>query len=212
MNYKTHLYFFFSSLLILLYGCDPLTVNVRHENQKPRYQISSDDEVEFSLAGKTVALFPIYTIEEVSVQYIEMINKILLEKTTNSSLFQKVILPQEIENKLKQNTVIQQKKIIYFDTFYKVSVSDKELSNQIASYIKAEVFLIFQISFWPCKACIPDNLLRLKYQMVDGISGKIVWTGVHEKYDLQDTESSFKQTLLKMTYEMIHALEEEFKD
>ena len=206
MNSK-HCRLFFILLLSFttIFECSELNVNALHPNSKPG--LDYDDEI-YVIKGKSVAIFPVQVTEAVPHEVKVKIENYILSYMNQLAVFGKIISKKALNHFFKVNGALSQKMEIYLDTFYNDSISDQELINPIAKGLKVDALLFIQIYFWPCRACLTDEILGMKLRLVDGYTGNIIWTGAHEVYDYDETDPDLQNGAM----DMAQLLAEGFKD
>lgn len=203
--------------LLMLSGCEYIMVDVMPLNQSVGVDLDSQkpDLTELDnheILAEKVAVFPVYNSTGVPEPVMEALNQKYQKGIEASGLIQSPVFLDRKESRFQENGNIRQKKEIYLDTLYSVSVSDKELSGKIGQFLDVEQFLVMQVSFWPCGDCLTKDIMRMKSRLIDAKSGEILWTGIHEEFGLVADAEENREIGMEMANKLTTAFVNRFKE
>ena len=159
------------------------------------------------LIGKSTSIFTIIVSKDIPANISKMLQDITIEKIQETRFYDVVLSGDTLKAKLEQNNNLNQLKDVYLDSLGIVSVSDKDISNPLGTFLEVDSFLVLQLDQWPCLNCADQRGIGLKLRLVDTKSGLVIWTGIMEANELEPEASN---NLEKLTTELVSELVNQF--
>jgi len=162
------------------------------------------------LLGESAAVFFLTMVDGLPDEMAQNLSSHLNKRIEGMPFYRSIKKTDEIAPIIGKDNALKQANDLYLDTLARVSVSNKDITNQIGKKLGVQNFIVFQVDRWPCPDCKKPLRIRIKVRVVDVASGLIIWNGINEVNVEKAADATYEQ-LFMISEELIDKFHNRFK-